>query len=85
MPRYAYKCDACLETFEVFHGMSEEHDVCGFCSSNNIHRVPQMVHFSTCELSKGDRVGDEVKRAIEENKAILKDEKKIRVEYKDGN
>jgi len=24
MPRYAYKCDDCLETFEVFHGMSED-------------------------------------------------------------
>ena len=80
MPRYAYKCNDCLETFEVFHGMSEEQDVCGFCSSNNIHRVPQMVHFSTRELLKGDKVGSEVKRAIEENKAILKDEKKKRVE-----
>ena len=85
MPRYAYKCDDCLEAFEVFHGMSEEHSICCFCASNNIHRVPQMVHFSTREVSKGDKVGDEVKRAIEENKAILKDEKKIRVEYKDGN
>ena len=85
MPRYAYKCDACLETFEVFHGMMEEYDICNFCSSNDIHRVPQMVHFSTREVSKGDKVGDEVKRAIEENKAILKDEKKKRVEYKDGN
>ena len=85
MPRYAYKCSDCLEHFEVFHGMSEEHSTCCFCASNNIHRVPQMVHFSTREVSKGDKVGDEVKRAIEENKAILKDEKKIRVEYKDGN
>ena len=85
MPRYSYKCDACLETFEVFHGMSEEQDACGLCSSNNIHRVPQMVHFSTREVSKSDKVGDEVKRAIEENRALLRDEKKIRVEYKDGN
>ena len=65
--------------------MTEDHTICGFCSSNNIHRVPQMVHFSTRELSKDDKVGNEVKRAIEENKAILKDEKKKRVEYKDGN
>ena len=85
MPRYAYKCNDCSEIFEVFHGMSEEHTICGFCFSNNIHRVPQMVHFSTREPSRGDKVGGEVKRAIEENKAILKDEKKKRVEYKDGN
>ena len=44
-----------------------------------------MVHFSTHEPSRGDKVGDEVKRAIEENKAILKEEKTKRVEYKDGN
>jgi hypothetical protein len=34
--------------------------------------------------SKGDEVGSEVKRAIEENRAILKEERKKRVEYKDG-
>ena len=85
MPRYAYKCDDCLETFEVFHGMSEEHTICGFCASNNIHRVPQMVHFSTRESSKGGKVGDDVRRAIDENRAILDEEKKRRVEYKDGN
>ena len=85
MPRYGYKCSDCLETFEVFHGMDEKQNICCFCTSYNIHRVPQMVHFYTRELSKGDKVGDEVKRAIEENKTILKDEKKKRVEYKDGN
>ena len=34
--------------------------------------------------SKGGKVGDEVKRAIEENRELLRDEKKKRVEYKDG-
>ena len=85
MPRYVYECSKCDGQFQVVHGMSEEHTICGFCASNNIHRVPQMVHFSTRELSKDDKVGSEVKRAIEENKAILKDEKKKRVEYRDGN
>ena len=85
MPRYAYKCDDCLETFEVFHGMNEKQNICCFCTSYNIHRVPQMVHFSTHEPSRGDKVGDEVKRAIDENRAILKEEKTKRVEYKDGN
>ena len=85
MPRYAYKCDACLETFEVFHGMNEEHTICGFCSSNNIHRVPQMVHFQRAEVQEDNDAGSNVKRAIEENRAILKEEKTKRVEYKDGN
>ena len=85
MPRYAYKCDACLETFEVYHGMSEECAVCGFCSSSNIHRVPQMVHFQRAEVQEDNDAGSNVKRAIEENRAILKEEKTKRVEYKDGN
>ena len=84
MPRYAYKCTDCLETFEVFHGMSEEHTICCFCSSNNIHRVPQMVYFKQEKTSEGGKVGDDVKRAIDENRAILKEEKKKRVELPDG-
>ena len=36
------------------------------------------------QTSKGERVGEETKRAIEENRALLEQEKKIRVEYKDG-
>ena len=55
------------------------------CSSNNIHRVPQMVYFKQERTSKDGKVGDDVKRAIEENKAILKEERKKRVELPDGN
>jgi hypothetical protein len=33
---------------------------------------------------KGDKVGDEVNRTIEENRELLRDEKKKRMEYKDG-
>ena len=36
------------------------------------------------QTSEGEKVGEITKRAIEENREILKQEKKIRVEYKDG-
>ena len=85
MPRYYYDCSSCERGYYIYHGMSEDHVKCLHCGEETIHRVPQMVHFSTRELSKDDKVGNEVKRAIEENKAIVKDEKKKRVEYKDGN
>ena len=85
MPRYAYKCNDCLDYFEVFHGMSEEHECCNLCSSNNIHRVPQMVFLKKERTSEGGKVGDDVKRAIEENRAILNEERKKRVELPDGN
>ena len=84
MPRYAYKCTECLEYFEVVHGMTEEHEMCNFCYSTSIHRVPQVPHIHRERTSKGGKVGDEVKRAIEENRALLKEERKKRVELPDG-
>ena len=84
MPRYTYKCSDCLEVFEVVHGIFDEHEVCSFCESNKLKRVPQMPHVARKQASKSSKVGDEVKRAIEENRALLKEEKKKRVELPDG-
>ena len=84
MPRYTYKCIECTETFDVVHGIFDEHYTCGFCHSRKIKRVPQMPHIRREQTSKGERVGEETKRAIEENRDLLKEEKKIRVEYEDG-
>ena len=84
MPRYTYKCIDCSEVFDVVHGIFDEHYTCGFCHSTKIKRVPQMPHIQREETSKGERVGEVTKRAIEENRALLKEEKKKRVEYKDG-
>ena len=85
MPKYVYKCNECGEHFEVYHGMSEDQESCALCSGVDLHRVPQMPHIKRQEVSKGGKVGDEVKRAIEENRALIEEEKKKRVEYKDGN
>ena len=85
MPRYTYKCSDCLEVFDVVHGMNDEHFTCGFCHSRNIHKVPQMPHVARQTTPKSGKVGDKVKRAIEENRAILKEERKIRVELPDDN
>ena len=84
MPRYTYKCINCSEVFDVVHGIFDEQDTCGFCHSTKIKRVPQMPHIHREQDSKGERVGEITKRAIEENRALLKQEKKKRVEYKDG-
>ena len=85
MPRYVYKCISCQKHFEVFHGIFEEQKECTFCDSTRLNRVPQMPYIKRENSSEGDRVGSEVKRAIEANKALLQEEKKKRVEYKDGN
>jgi hypothetical protein len=85
MPKYYYRCDACEGSYYITHGMSEEHDECIQCNSKGLHRVPQMPHIKREVSSKGGKVGSEVKRAIDENRALLDEEKKKRVEYKDGN
>ena len=84
MPRYVYKCIDCKKHFEVVHGILEDHTTCGFCYSTKLKRVPQMPHIARQETRKGGKVGDEVKRAIEENRAVLKEERKKRVELPDG-
>ena len=85
MPRYVYKCISCKEHFEVSHGILEEQEGCTSCNSKTLNRVPQMPHIKREVSSRRDKVGSEVKRAIEENRALLDEEKKKRVEYKDGN
>ena len=85
MPKYCYKCKSCEEVYYVSHGMNDIHDRCIGCGLESVHRVPQMPHIKREISSGGGRVGSEVKRAIEENRALLDEEKKKRVEYKDGN
>ena len=84
MPRYTYECIDCSESFDVVHGIFEEQDPCGFCHSVKIRRVPQMPHVARKQTTQSGKVGDEVKRAIEENRAVLKEERKKRVELPDG-
>ena len=84
MPRYTYKCIECSEHFDAFHGIYEDYERCDLCGSTKLKRVPQMPHIHREQVSRGERVGEETKRAIEENRALLKEERKKRVEYKDG-
>ena len=83
MPRYTYKCSDCSEVFDVFHGMNDSHEACSICGSSHLMRVPQMPHVARKQTTQGGKVGDEVKRAIEENRALLKEERKKRVELPD--
>ena len=85
MPKYVYNCNSCEEYFEVYHGMMETQEECIYCSEKDLHRVPQMPFFKRPEVSKGDKVGDKTKAAIEENRAILDNAKKEakRVYYDD--
>ena len=76
MPKYIYQCQACVGHFEIYHGMTESEDCCPQCDSEHFHRVPQMPYLKRQESSRGNKVGDEVKAAIESNRDILKQVKK---------
>jgi hypothetical protein len=78
MPKYVYRCHSCEEHFEVYHGMSETQEGCIYCRALTPHRVPQMPFVKRLEPSKGSKVGDETKAAIEENRAVLEEMKKQR-------
>jgi hypothetical protein len=85
MPRYTYKCVGCDYVFDIVHSIFDCQDTCTMCESDSIMRVPQMPHIHREQVSKGERVGEATKRAIEENRELLRKDKKKRVEYKDGN
>ena len=76
MPRYYYDCSSCVTGYYIYHGMTEDHIKCMHCGQETIHRVPQMAHIARKNVSEGGKVGDEVRSAIEENRAILEQEKK---------
>ena len=84
MPRYTYKCIECDDIFDVVHGILDELEGCISCSSKKIKRVPHIPNIRREQVSQGERVGELTKRAIEENRELLREEKKTRVEYKDG-
>jgi hypothetical protein len=76
MPKYVYKCNHCEEYFEVYHGMSDNQERCVCCSMVGPHRVPQIPFLKRSNESKGSKVGEETKAAIEANREILEETKK---------
>tara|TARA_R110002110_G_scaffold188227_1_gene396077 strand:+ start:95 stop:352 length:258 start_codon:yes stop_codon:yes gene_type:complete len=76
MPKYVYKCEHCEEHFEIYHGMTETQEKCIYCSTIDPHRVPQIPFIKRQASSKGTKVGEETKAAIEANRTLLKDIKK---------
>ena len=87
MPKYIYQCNTCSGRFEIYHGMTESEDYCPQCESEDFYRVPQFTFFKRSVEPKGNKVGEETKAAIEENRDILKQMKKEREKdyYKNDN
>jgi len=87
VPKYIYQCETCSGHFEIYHGMTESEDSCPQCESEHFHRVPQMPFLKRSVESKGSKVGEETRTAIEANRDLLKEMKKeaSRDYYRDDN
>ena len=76
MPIYCYKCENCLRTFEVKHGMFFEQDQCTLCNKKGfLSRIPALLEKSdTNRFIK--KTGDVVKEFIHDAQKEVKEEKK---------
>lgn len=82
MPKYCYKCPECEGEVEVRHGMSERLEECKLCDYQGVlTRIPQLTNIIRKQEQGQRETGSLVKEYIEENKQILKEERKVRVEY----
>ncbi len=74
MPKYSYQCEACDSKYEIWHGMTEEHNECNVCGASSVIRIPSLL--GDVHIVSSNKVGDLVKRKIEETKEEVKEYKK---------
>jgi len=75
MPKYCYRCDECDSQYEVWHGMTEEHNECEICGASSVVRVPSLLGEVIRNNSK-KKTGDLVNQTIEETREEIKEYKK---------
>ena len=80
MPVYCYKCKDCLKQFEARHSMSYDEQVCVFCDSEKVFKIPALSdsHSKTCQthIRKTGKIVDDfikdTKKDIQFEKQKLK-------------
>lgn len=82
MPRYVYKCKSCGGEMDVRHEITERFEDCLLCEmKDSLYRIPQLTNVVKKQEQSERETGSLVKEYIEENKKILRQEKKERIEY----
>jgi len=78
MPRYRYACEKCEEITEAFHSYKETLTDCVKCESlNSLTRLLNTPRYVVKKKPTEDiKVGDITQKFIEENREILKQQKK---------
>ena len=84
MPKYCYRCKECGHEFEIRHGIKERLYDCENCNNEQtLSRIPQITQIVKDSNVGKQKTGSLVKQYIEDNREILKQEKKHRIEYND--
>lgn len=82
MPKYCYKCSECGSEVEVRHGMTERLTDCKVCDNKEVlTRIPQLTNIVKKQEQGERKTGSLVKDYIQQNKEILKEQKKERIDY----
>ena len=82
MPKYCYKCSECGSEVEVRHSMSERLTDCKVCNNQGVlTRIPQLTNIVRKQEQGERKTGSLVKDYIQQNKEILKEQKKERIDY----
>ena len=82
MPKYCYKCSECENEIEVRHGMTERLTDCEVCDIQGVlTRIPQLTNIVRKQEQGERKIGSLVKDYIRDNKEILKEQKKERIDY----
>ena len=76
MPRYKYGCTECEDIVIVFHGIKETFTNCKKCSQENTMKKLLSTPFTIKKKAVDKKIGDVTKKYIEENREILKQQKK---------
>ena len=76
MPTYVYQCKDCGESFEARHSMSDTHESCNFCFSENIFKLPNILAKNIKSKNSSGPPGKIVDRYIEQAKQDINSEKR---------
>lgn len=74
MPLYQYTCDECGEQFEIRHKYGDKNISCEKCGSFSITKylgTKTNVFSKNKQSTKSNKIGQEVHKAIQENKEEL--------------
>ena len=78
MPRYDYKCESCGDVYQLVHSIKETATDCDKCNAkDSLTRLPSFLTIKVKkEVSEDGKVGELVKKHIEEAKQEVKEYKK---------